>query len=199
MSLWRTSQKKLGVALSILALFGLVASFTLTYDAIETIKNPYYSPACNISPIVSCGKALGSSRAELFGIPNPVYGILAFTALLTLSVTLIAGAKYKKWFWVLVEAVAATGLAGAMYLFFYSMYSLGSICPWCLLVWTSVVAIFWLITTHLVATGVLATKGASHRIADFWDKYAVPVLIVWYLALVVIMFLRFRDYWLSLI
>lgn len=199
MSLRRTSQKKLGVALAVLSIFGLVASFTLTYDAIETIKNPNFIPTCNISPIVSCGKALGSSQAELLGIPNPVYGVLAFTALLTLSVTLIAGAKYKKWFWTLVEAAAAVGLTGAMYLFFFSMYSLGSICPWCLLVWISVVAIFWLITTHLVATGLLAGKGASHRIADFWDRYAVPVLIVWYLALVMIMFLRFRDYWLSLI
>jgi len=199
MTLWRTSQKKLGVALFVLSIFGLVASFTLTYDAIETIKNPNFSPACNISPIISCGKALGSSRAELLGIPNPVYGIMAFTALLTLSVTLLAGAKYKKWFWMLVEAVAAVGLIGALYLFFYSMYGLGSICPWCSLVWVSVIAIFWIITTHLVATGVLAGKGASHRIADFWDKYAVPTLIVWYLAIIVIIFLRFREYWLSLI
>lgn len=199
MSLWRTSQKKLGIALLVLSIFGLVASFTLTYDTIEIIKNPDFNPACNVSPIVSCGKALASSQSELLGIPNPVYGILAFTALLTLAVTLMAGAKYKKWFWMLVETVAVGGVAGTLYLFFFSMYWLGSICPWCSLVWASTIAIFWLITTHLVATGFLAGKGASHRIADFWDKYAVPCLIVWYLALLAIVFIRFNDYWLSLI
>lgn len=199
MSLWRTSQKKLGIALLVLSIFGLTASFTLTYDTIEKIKNPDFNPACNISPIVSCGKALASSQSELLGIPNPIYGIVAFTALLTLAVTLIAGAKYKRWFWMVVEGVGLAGLSGALYLFFFSMYSLGSICPWCLLVWVTTIAVFWYITTYLVATGLLAGRGASHRIADLWEKYAVPTLIVWYLALVVIVFLRFSEYWLSLI
>jgi len=199
MSIWQTSQKRLGVVLTILSILGLGASFVLTYDTIEKIKNPGFNPACNISPIISCGKAMTSIQGETLGIPNPVFGIMAFTALLAFAVMLMAGGRYKKWLWLLAEGVALLGVLFAHYLFFISMVVLGSICPWCSLVWVTTIAVFWYITTHLVATGILSWQRASHKIAEFWQTYAVPVLIVWYLILIVIVFLRFHEYWLSLL
>lgn len=199
MSIWQTSQKRLGIALAILSVIGLMASFVLTYDTIEKIKNPGFNPTCNISPIISCGKAITSLQGELFGIPNPVYGIMAFTALMAFSVTIIAGAKYKRWLWLAAEGVALLGVIFVHYLFFISMFVLGSICPWCSLVWVTTIAIFWYLTTHLVATGVLSWQNKSNRVADFWKAYAAPALVLWYLIFIVIIFLRFRDYWISLL
>ncbi len=199
MRIWQTSQKRLGLALTIFSIIGLIASFVLTYDTIEKIKNPSFNPTCNISPIISCGKAMTSLQGELFGIPNPVYGIMAFTALLAFSVTLLAGARYKRWLWLTAEFVALTGVIFVHYLFYVSMVELGSICPWCSLVWVTTIAIFWYLTTHLVATGMLSWQTKSNRIANFWKTYSAPVLVLWYLVLIVIVFLRFSSYWLSLI
>jgi uncharacterized membrane protein len=199
MSIWQTSQKRLGLALAVLSVIGLVASFALTYDTIEKIKNPGFNPTCNINPIISCGRAMTSLQGELFGIPNPVYGIMAFTALLAFSVTLLAGARYKRWLWLMAEFVALLGVLFVHYLFFVSMVILGSICPWCSLVWVTTIAIFWYLTTHLVATGMLSWRSTSHQIADFWKTYATLALVLWYLVLIVIIFLRFRDYWMSLL
>ncbi len=199
MNIWQTSQKRLGIALAILSIIGLIASFVLTYDTIETIKNPGFNPTCNISPIISCGHAIASSQSELFGIPNPVYGIMAFMALLTFAVTILAGAKYHKWIWLVAEAVALAGVLFAHYLFFVSMVVLGSICPWCSLVWVVTIAVFWYLTTYLTAKGTLSWQRPSHKIAELWKIYAVPSLIIWYVILIVIVFLRFRDYWLSLL
>jgi uncharacterized membrane protein len=199
MSIWQTSQKRLGLALTIFSIIGLVASFVLTYDTIEKIKNPGFNPTCNISPIISCGKAMTSLQGELFGIPNPVFGIMAFTALLAFSVTLLAGARYKRWLWLVAEFVALLGVLFVHYLFFVSMAILGSICPWCSVVWVTTIAIFWYLTTHLAATGMLSWQSKSNKIADFWKTYATPALVLWYLVLIVIIFLRFRDYWMSLL
>ncbi len=199
MSIWQTSQKRLGLALTIFSIIGLVASFVLTYDTIAKIKDPGFNPTCNISPIISCGKAMTSLQGEVFGIPNPVYGIMAFTALMAFSVTLLAGARYKRWLWLVAEFVALAGVLFVHYLFFVSMVELGSICPWCSLVWVTTIAIFWYLTTHSVATGMMSWQVKSNRIADFWRTYAAPALVLWYLILIVIVFLRFSSYWLSLI
>lgn len=196
---WQTSQKRLGLVLTILSIIGLVASFVLTYDTIEKIKDPGFNPTCNISPIISCGKAITSLQGELFGIPNPIYGIVAFTALMAFSVTILAGAQYKRWLWLTAEFVALAGVIFVHYLFYISMVVLGSICPWCSLVWATTIAIFWYLTTHLVATGALSWQSRSNRIANFWKTYAAPALVIWYLIFIVIIFLRFRDYWLSLL
>jgi uncharacterized membrane protein len=199
MSIWQTSQKILGYTLGVLSLLGLLASFTLTFETIESIKNPSYVPTCNISPIVSCGRAISSNKSEVFGIPNPIYGIVAFTALLTFSFTLVAGARYRRWFWLLVESVGLVGVIAAHYLFFVSTAVLGSICPWCSLVWVVTIAVFWYLTTHLVATGVLSVGSGTHKLAEFWKKYATAALVLWYVILIVVVFLRFQEYWLSLL
>lgn len=199
MSGWKKSNKVIGIWLLILAAIGMMASLALGYETLETIKNPDYNPSCNISPIISCGKVMASEYSEVFGVPNPVFGIIGFSALITLALVIVSGAKLRRRMWYLMLAAGAIGVVWVHYLFFISVYSIGSICPWCSVLWISTIPIFWLIVTHAAASGMLDFNKYTKRCANLWSTYAGPILITWYLVLVVIVFIRFNDYWLSLI
>ncbi len=199
MSKWQKSNKFIGGGLLILAALGMMASLALGYETLETIKNPEYNPSCNISPIISCGKIMSSQYAEIFGVPNPVFGIIGFSALMTLAVVIISGANLHRRMWYLMLAAGAVGVVWVHYLFLVSVYTIGSICPWCSVLWVSTIPIFWMIASHMAASGMLNFNKYTKRCASLWSKYAGPILIVWYLVLIVIVFIKFNDYWLSLI
>jgi len=199
MNKWQKSNKFVGIILLILATFGMIASLALGYETLETIKNPGYSPACNISPIISCGEVMASQYSEVFGVPNPVFGIIGFSALMTLAVVIISGASLGRRMWQLMLIGGAVGVVWVHYLFVVSVYSIGSICPWCAVLWVSTIPIFWMIVTHMASTGFFDWNRYTKRCASLWSKYAGPILITWFLILIVIVFIKFNDYWLSLI
>lgn len=193
------SNKLTGGLLVFFGLLGLLASTTLLHDIIEIAKNPEFVPICSINPILSCTSVMASAQAELLGIPNPVYGIIAFTALITFGILLIAETKFTAWIWSAALAAASLGVLFAHYLFFQSMFVLGTICPWCSLVWVITIGIFWLIVTYLYDHNIFSTSRAHTRIGNIWTRYRYAILIGWYLTLIAIIFVRFNEYWMSLL
>ncbi|MEZ0090446.1 vitamin K epoxide reductase family protein [Streptacidiphilus sp. EB129] len=96
--------------LVVTSLLGFVASFTLTYERFKLLTTPGYTPSCSINPIISCGNVMTRWQAALFGFPNPLLGIAGFAVTLTLAVGLPAGARYRPWFWLGLQAGVTAGL-----------------------------------------------------------------------------------------
>lgn len=193
------TNKKAGVLLSIFGLLGLIASTTLLHDVIELAKNPEYIPICSINPILSCTSVMASAQAELFGIPNPVFGVIAFTALITFGVLLLTGTLFARAIWQLAVAAGFMGILFSHYLFIQSMFVLGTICPWCSLIWVITIAIFWVIVSYALENKLLGTSKRLTLISELWGKYRLPILISWYLLLIAIIFVRFNEFWMSLL
>lgn len=193
------SSRSVGIALTLLGACGLFASVALLRDTIEVAKNPDFAPSCSINPILSCSSVMASEQAELFGIPNPVFGVIAFTALVAFACMITAGATFARWLWVCALGIALGGVGFAHYLFFQSMFTIGSICPWCSLVWVISIAILWLIISYVLDHEILKKTELLRRIRYVWHDCRVVVLIGWYLALLIIIFVRFSDYWMSLL
>src|SRR5690606_18829800 len=134
---------------------GLIASSVLTYDKIQVLKNPGYDPACNINPIFSCGSVMEKEQASLLGVPNTLFGLVAFTALITLGLLLASGAKIQKRLWQLVQISATGGVVFMHYLFFQAVYRINAICPWCFVVWMITIPVFWYTTLYVFREGHL--------------------------------------------
>jgi len=176
---------------------GLLASLLLTHDKIKVLQNPDYDPFCNINPIFSCGSVMQTEQASLFGLPNTVFGVMAFTALVSLGFMLLAGAQLKRWLWRLVQVAATIGVLFMHYLFFQAVWRIQAICPWCFVTWMVVIPIFWYVTLYNLREGHI-TFG-SKKFRDFLQKHHGNILVGWYGVIFLLLLTEFWYYWKTLI
>ncbi len=127
------STYRLALFILFCALLGLWASLGLIVDQVNLLSNEKLFIECNINPIISCVKVMETEYANLFGIPNPVWGLIGYSAVATFSIFLMAIRKLPKF-------IMISGLifAFSAYLFSYILIAIGmflinALCPLCLL------------------------------------------------------------------
>lgn len=179
-------------------IIGLVASFALTYDKIQVLKNPAYIPSCNINPIISCGSVMKTEQASLLGVPNTIFGLMAFSMLTTLGIVLLAGATFKRWLWQFINAGALAGFLFFVYLFFEAVYRLHTICPYCFVVWMIVPPVLWYTTLYNLREGHIKLRLGA-RAKEFLIKRHGDILLSWYLIVFLILLTHFWYYWKTLL
>ena len=172
---------------------GFIAACVLLLERIELLKDPSYVPSCSINPILSCGSVMQTPQAEAFGFPNPIIGIVGFTIVVTVGVAIAAGAQLARWFWWSLWAGTAAAVVFVHWLIFQSLYRIGALCPYCMIVWVVTIPVFWYTTLRLARTCTLREPAA--RVARHASDYHTAVVTVWYLTLAVLIAERFWDYW----
>jgi uncharacterized membrane protein len=178
---------------------GTVASFALTFDKIHVLKDPSYVPSCNINPILSCGSVMATEQASVLGVPNTIFGLMAFSMLIMLGVVLLAGATFKRWLWLLINAGALSGFLFFMYLYFQGVFRIHAICPWCFVVWLIVPPVLWYTTLYNLREGHLKARFIKPRIKAWILRHHGDILLGWYLVFFGILLNRFWYYWQTLI
>lgn len=161
---------------------GWWAAFSLTIDKILVLQNPQADLDCNFSLIVQCGKNLGSWQGAVFGFPNPLIGLGGFVAPIAVGVGLLAGARFARWFWIAFNVGIAGALAFVIWLISQSLFSLYTLCPWCMLVWTVTIPLFWVVTSRNLADGVYGARPVA--VGRFLTAWLIPIVIVCYAVVV---------------
>ncbi|MDR3083077.1 MAG: vitamin K epoxide reductase family protein [Streptomyces sp.] len=175
---------------------GILASFVITIDKLELLKNPDFRPACNLSPVVSCSNVMTSDQAVVFGFPNPLLGLLAYPVVVAAGVGLLAGARYRGWFWLGLNAGGLLGAAFCMWLMTQALYEISSLCLWCCLAWVATIFLFWYTTVHNLRHGIIrAPRALVAGVLEF--HWVVPV--TWCLTIVMLIGTRFWFYWQTLL
>jgi uncharacterized membrane protein len=188
-----TVQKALPYILIIGGIVGYICSFIILFDKIQLLKNPNYVPSCNLNPIISCGSVMQSKQGSAFGFPNPFIGLGAFTILLTIGMAIFAGAKFKRWFWLGLEAGTIFGLIFIHWLFFESVYRIHALCPWCMVVWVVTITTFWYVSIYNIDQKyIILPKGNSKKIYGWIRRHHLDILFVWFL---IIAFLILKHFW----
>lgn len=185
--------------LMIAGVVGMVASFALTYDKVQVLQNPSYNPSCNLNPILSCGSVMKTEQASLLGVPNTIFGLVAFTALLTFGALLASGAKVSRWIWLSAQVMATAGVVFMHYLFFQGVYRIHAICPWCFVVWMITIPTFWYITMYNLQQRHIFAPKALQPATNFIQKHHGDVLLTWYVVIFGILLQRFWYYWSTLL
>ena len=196
---WVHAERRIGWLYIVGGMIGLAAAFVLLLEKITLLEDPTYVPSCNISPILNCGSIMRTDQAELFGFPNPVIGIAGFATVVTVGMAIVAGATFRAWFWWGLQAGVTGGIVFVHWLIFQSLYRIGALCPYCMVVWTVTIPIFWYTTLYNLRRTELRRSGAVGGVVGFLSDYHAVVLTVWYLAVTSLIAKRFWDYWESLI
>ena len=182
--------RRLGWLLTVAGALGLAAAFVLTVEKFRLLQNPAYQPTCSINPIRSCGSIMESDQAEVFGFPNPLLGLIGFTMVLTTGAAVLAGATLPRWWWLGLQAGAVLGVVFVHWLFAQSVYRIGALCPYCILVWIVTIAVFWYVTLHNLR---------GRPFADAVARYHSTILTAWLLVLTALIGAEFRDFWRTLL
>ncbi|MYT28689.1 MULTISPECIES: vitamin K epoxide reductase family protein [unclassified Streptomyces] len=190
------SGRALALLLVITGALGGLASWVITLDEFALLKDPNFKPACSFNPIISCGSVMQSKQAAVFGFPNPMMGLVGFGLIITIGMALLAGARFRRWYWLGLNA--GTGLAAVfcMWLMTQTLYSINALCLWCTLTWCAVILMFWYTTVHNLKHGLIpAPRALRNAVLEF--HWVVPVL--WYGVIGLLILTRWWSYWSSLL
>ncbi|MDT5325102.1 MAG: hypothetical protein QOF25_2254 [Mycobacterium sp.] len=175
---------------------GLAAAVTLTIEKIKLLENPAYVPSCSINPVLSCGSVMVTPQAAAFGFPNPLIGIAAFSVVLVSGVLAVAKVPLPRWYWAGLAAGTTLGVVFIHWLIYQSLYSIGALCPYCMVVWAVTIPLL-----VVVASIALAPKAgnAGNAVARSVHQWRWSLVALWFTALILLILVRFWDYWSTLI
>jgi uncharacterized membrane protein len=177
----------------IAGILGLAASFTLTVEKIELLIDPSYVPTCSLNPVLSCGSVMVTPQAGLFGFPNPLIGIISFTVVVVTGVLAVARVRLPQWYWVGLTIGTTLGAVFVHWLIFQSLYRIGALCPYCMVVWAVIMPL--LVVTASIALRPLAGNAVLRGI----HQWRWSLVTLWFTAVLLLILVRFWDYWSTLI
>jgi uncharacterized membrane protein len=178
----------------IAGVIGLAAAFTLTVEKIEILINPDYVPSCSLNPVLSCGSVMITPQASAFGFPNPLIGIVAFTVVVVTGVLALAKVALPRWYWAGLAVGTLLGTAFVHWLIFESLYRIGALCPYCMAVWAVMIPLLVVVTA--IALRPSESGNGAVRLLYTWRWSLVAV---WFTALILMILVRFWDYWSTLV
>jgi uncharacterized membrane protein len=155
---------------------GWFASVALLVERVQSLQDPTKNPSCDISPFVSCGALFDRWQASLFGFPNALLGVAGFVVPIVIGVGIFAGAHFKNWFW--RSAVIGIGVAWIFitWLFTQSIYNIGVVCPYCLVVWAATIPMWWTVLIVTIVQGCWGLK--IRKIVSSWGISYLPVIVI---------------------
>lgn len=189
----RTSERGLGRLYLVTGLIGLAAAVVLLVEKVELLTNPDYVPTCSINPILSCGSVMSTPQAEALGIPNPIIGVMGFAALAMLGAVMATGSTVRPWLLAASQIAVTLAMVFVHWLIYQSLYVIGALCPYCMVVWVVTIAAFWWTTVHALQ------RSRRGWVARSLTEYRGAILTAWYLVIIGLIAHRFWDYWVTLV
>lgn len=194
-----TNDRRLAWGLVTGGLVGFVAAAILLIERLRLSQDSDYVPTCSINPVLSCGSVMESAQASLLGFPNPIIGVAAFPVVVTTGMVLLAGGRLMRWYWLGLQTGVTAALGLVAWLVFQSLYRIGALCPYCMVVWAVVLPLFVYVTLRNLSVGVLGRRAAEGRAVAVLRDWHAPLLLLAYLLVIALITERFWSYWSTLL
>jgi uncharacterized membrane protein len=172
---------------------GLAAAFTLTIEKIKLLENPAYVPSCSINPVLSCGSVMVTPQAAAFGFPNPLIGIIAFSVVVVSGVLAVAKVPLPRWYWAGLAVGTTLGVVFIHWLIYQSLYTIGALCPYCMVVWTVTIPLL------VVVASIAVPPTSDNAVVRALHQWRWSLVALWFTGLILLILVRFWDYWATLI
>ena len=82
---------------------------------------------------------------------------------------------------------------------YQSIFNIGALCPYCIVVWTVTIPLFWYTLLYNIREKNIRLQGAWRSIGDFMNKQHANILVFWYLAIFLVILVEFWYYWSTLL
>jgi uncharacterized membrane protein len=133
-----------------------------------------------------------SWQGKLFGFPNPFIGVAAFPVVMMFGLMLVARMRPPRWMMLGLWGGTVLGATFVTWLFTQSVYVIGALCPYCMVVWLAMIPTF-VYTTGYVLSERHVPAPAGLRRAVVENRALISV--VWLLAIAIFITVEFWDRW----
>lgn len=173
----------------------LIAALTLTLEKFHLYEDPNAVLSCSINVVLNCSTVMETWQSSVFGFPNMIIGLMAFSVVVTVAVAGLAGVKFPRWFLIAANIGFLLGLIFSYWLFFQSLYAIQVLCPWCLIVTAATTLIFSTMLHYNLRHNVFGLKAKlDSKVQRFLTGgYHQMVVISWLALMVVLVVLKFGD------
>jgi uncharacterized membrane protein len=138
-------------------------------------------PSCDINPFFSCGSVMQSWQATLFfDTPNQLYGIGGYAAVALIGAAMLAGATFKRAFWVLTTLGLFAAYSWLMWMFYQAVFVIGFLCLYCMAVWAIHIILWWVFLPWALKQGMLGSSPAAKKFGAQWLPYSWIVIVINY-------------------
>ena len=173
----------------VFGLLGWFAAFSLTLERLHVAADPNATLSCDMNIFISCKSVMLTEQARLFGFPNPLLGLAGFVAPIAVGVAVLAGGRFKAWFWRVYLIGLSMGFIFVLWLFTQSTYVIHVLCPYCMLAWVAMIPLFWRTFIWAGAEGVIdvpvRTVGWFVRAQDFTWLFTLGTEVLALLAIII--------------
>ena len=98
-----------------------------------------------------------------------------------------------RWYWMGLTIGTALGVAFVQWLAYQTLYEIGALCPYCMVVWSVTIPLF------AVVAPIALQPLADNSVARALYQWRWPLVTLWFTAIVLFILVRFWDYWSTLI
>ena len=188
MSLTDRYQRPTGLAifLIIAGAIGFAAAFALTLDKVHMLENPNAQLSCNFSVLIGCSTNLASWQGSLFGFPNPLIGLAAWSVVVTIGVGILSGARFARWFWIGLNLGVTGAMAFVIWLITQSIFVLDVLCPWCMVTWAVTIPTFLAVTLFNLKSGHIPVTESIRRAATGAYSWLFVITIGCYIVFAIV-------------
>ena len=183
------------VSMLVGSILSLVASFVLSVEAVELAKNPDAILSCSVNVVLNCATVGVHPSAYMFGFPNSFLGLIAEPVVITVAIAGLSGVKFPRKFLFAAQIGYTLGFIFAYYLLYLSMFVIGALCPWCLLVTVTTTFVFFSMTRYNIREENLFlpakwSRAAKRFIERDYDKLVLFALVA---AVTFAILIKYRD------
>jgi uncharacterized membrane protein len=136
---------------------------------------------------------MATPQAAAFGFPNPLIGVVAFTVVVVAGILAVAKVPLPQWFWSGLAAGTLLGVVFIHWLIYQSLYVIGALCPYCMAVWAVTIPLL------VVVSSAALRPMAGNAFARIVHQWRWSIVALWFTALILMILMRFWNYWSTLI
>ena len=172
---------------------GLSSALALTIEKVELLKNPAYVPTCSLNPVLSCGSVMVTPQAAVFGFPNSLIGIVSFTVVLVTGVLAVARVQLPRWYWAGLAVGTLLGTVFVHWLIYQSVFTIGALCLYCMVVWSMTIPLLVVVTT------IAVQPQRGNAVLRGLHTWRWSIVARWFTAVILLCLVRFWSYWSTLL
>jgi hypothetical protein len=121
--------------------------------------------------------------------------LVGFSVVATVGAGILAGATFKRWFWLGLQTGVTFGALFVTWLQYQSIYQIGALCPFCMVVWSVMIPIFLYTTIYNLREGNIKVAKKLQSVSKFVQGHHLDILLAWYLLIITAILTHFWYYW----